>query len=360
MHSQPHTPDEGERASPGIRADKDNRSFCKRFPNSVASDPKLTASALVILAYRSTYTGSYGTNEKHLAGIARRSGWGRNVRRGGISLSKQLGYLSRPHNSKLPRVWENGRKKFATAKDALNLPSCGDADGRMLRRTWFDGTATVNELAAVIFIRAHGTTYARELAERFDWSRPTAAKVINALLARGLLVRDVRREHGKFRGTTYTVPKLSALRLDPAIEMATVKVATVKTPGNGKRGNGKPVNTRREDPDIGKTSHTRVKGQRAIAREDRVCVSYKNTILELKRESIALHVIDGFIAPLLGRLRYNGGDPMPRLRAIRDELVEFSPQTLEAARNHALDDRTMWPSAAQCRRLCETFREAAA
>ena len=46
---------------------------------------------------------------------------------------------------------------------------------RHVRREWFDGKLSLNALATYLYIRA-GTgkgplTYAREVAERFGWSR---------------------------------------------------------------------------------------------------------------------------------------------------------------------------------------------
>lgn len=249
------------------RADKDARAFCRRFPNAVAIDDRVTAALLVALAYRSTWTGStFGLNEVNLAKVVSGKGLGRNKIRRTVALGKDLGYLTREHNSKAKRVWKKGRKHFAKARDTLHLPGCSDNDGRIVWRQWFEGSFSVNELAAVLFIRAHGKTHARQLAERFGWSRPTAAKVIGSggdaaggdgLLALGLLVKTVERKpDGTIKGITYEVPQLSAKRLAPAAEPAAVKTpTTVKKPCNGGRGdgqpcNGKAVDTRRVTPHV--------------------------------------------------------------------------------------------------------------
>jgi len=69
---------------------------------------------------------------------------------------------------------------------------------RGLWRNWFDGSFSVKELAAFLFLRAgvgrasggYAEVFARELAQRFGWSRPTATKLVKALLSRGLLERS--------------------------------------------------------------------------------------------------------------------------------------------------------------------------
>lgn len=105
--------------------------------------------------------------------------------------------------------------------------------------------------------------------------------------------------------------------------------------------------------------------QRARAREERVCEGGKPDakepakkppihplIEELRAEGEHLHVVDEFLAPLVGALR-SGGDDLPfLLRAIRDDLAEFSPQVLAKAAADIRAKRTQWPSVAVARQAC--------
>jgi hypothetical protein len=185
-----------------------SRAFRKSFPNSVARDPRVPAPLLVLLAYRSTIAdekSGFGLNEKTLkkAKIVRPdTGLGKNALRRAIALGKSLGYLQRQQNGRTGR----GRFKFAT--DSLNLPLCGYSGnaGRHVRQEWFNGRLSVKEMAAYLFFRAGTgkgqTTFAKELAERFDWSRPTAAKAIKALRAFGLLaMHEVRTKRSHCQKT---------------------------------------------------------------------------------------------------------------------------------------------------------------
>ena len=63
-------------------------------------------------------------------------------------------------------------------------------------------------MGAYLFLRA-GTgrgpiTYANELAQTFDWSRPTAGKVIKALIERGLAAKvEIRQSNGRIGSVGY-------------------------------------------------------------------------------------------------------------------------------------------------------------
>ena len=78
----------------------------------------------------------------------------------------------------------------------------------IVRQAWFDRSLSLKAMTGFLFLRA-GTgkgakTYARELAERFKWSRQTAGKVIIELMGCGLVEKNVMRgRNGAFDGTTY-------------------------------------------------------------------------------------------------------------------------------------------------------------
>src|SRR5262245_52517588 len=159
---------------------RDHRAAWVRLPNEVARDKRLSDAGLVRLAYRATFVGTFALNATALLRrpIVRGAGFGRDVIERATAEGVACGYLER---------WQPRRaagKTFASAVEKLTLPPCGASGnaGRMVYRKWFDATLSVQEMAAYLYLRA-GTgngpgMYAKELAARFGWSRPTAAKVI--------------------------------------------------------------------------------------------------------------------------------------------------------------------------------------
>jgi len=177
-----------------------------RLPNEVARDKRLSDAGLVRTAYRATFAGTYALNATALLRkpIVCGAGFGRDVIERATAESVDCGYLER---------WQPRRavgKTFDRAIEKLTLPPCGASGkaGRMVYRKWFDATLSVHEMAAYLYLRA-GTgrgpgTYAAELAERFGWSRPTATKVIKALMGLGLLAKcEMRAANGQVRGISY-------------------------------------------------------------------------------------------------------------------------------------------------------------
>jgi len=176
-----------------------------RLPNAVARDKCLSAAALVLLGYRATFAGNFAVSSAMLAKnpIVRGPGFGRDVIARGIGSIVDAGYLRRWQPS------STGDRSFGPCMERLTLPPCGASGkaGRMVLRKWFDAKLSLQEMAAYLFVRA-GTgrgrgVYARELAERFGWSRPTAAKVNRALIEFGLLAKRETRTAGRIFGITY-------------------------------------------------------------------------------------------------------------------------------------------------------------
>ncbi len=183
-----------------------------RFPNSVARDKRVTPALLVLLGLQSTFVDEkkpYGINEKRLLKaeiVTSGTGFGVRAIRSAIALGSKLGYITdRQQNGRRSRP---GGFRFATER--LTLPPCGLTGhaGRHLRREWFDGSLSLKEMAAFLFLRA-GTgrgksTYSRELAERFGWSPTTTLKVLKGLIELGLVAKQVSKNNlGKFQSTTY-------------------------------------------------------------------------------------------------------------------------------------------------------------
>jgi hypothetical protein len=204
-----------------------------RLPNEWARDPETSAECLCILAYRTTFADDNGCFGLWQDALSARpilaSGFGRDVRERAIADAVRSGRLTRPRNVKLPR---GPGQRFARAVDHLHLPPDLHMDNsRMVWRSWFDGTLSCNEMAALLYMHA-GTVkgpgvYARELAARFDWSRPKAMAVLHALLGRGLIGVQRRTDvKGRVEGVTY------AAALDMPAE-ASLPEPTVKNPGHG-------------------------------------------------------------------------------------------------------------------------------
>src|SRR3974377_402834 len=96
----------------------DRGAFFRRFPNSVVRDRDLSPEGLIILAYRATFAGRYGLNEKAVRGIVRGKAFGRDVIERGIANAIALGYLRRYQHRSAEGTWGN-------AVDEPVLPPAG-------------------------------------------------------------------------------------------------------------------------------------------------------------------------------------------------------------------------------------------
>ena len=219
---------DNERGIQPQRAHAQSRAFGK-LPNSIARNPDVSSALLVIIGYRLTFTGDYGLSEQQICNgavghrgspIASR-GLSRDTFRRAVREGRALGLLDRRQQAKQGA-------HFGYARDRVILPHGGGY--KHVRRQWFDGRLSVGALAAYLFIRA-GTgkgrfTYTREVAERFGWSRPTAAAAIDELLHAEMVQRHARRNaSGKFDGVCY-----DAVRLAPPPPSAAVPSSRLADP----------------------------------------------------------------------------------------------------------------------------------
>ena len=223
---------------------RDRRAFQRRFPNAVARDMRLSEPALVILAYRSTFVGVYALSVTALirGQIVHGRGLGRDVIERAIHELVAASYLERNQPVRQPGG------PFRRVEEEIRLPSSGASGNaaRVVRKSWFDGSLTLKELAALLFLRAglpnRAEVFPREIAERFGWSIPTVNVVINALVQRKLVIQTRRRRpDGTFTATTYRVVSRVPALLPPAQSTAT-------KPGPGKPGNGKSGNLQKDIP----------------------------------------------------------------------------------------------------------------
>lgn len=188
-----------------------------RLPNAVALDESLSADGLVYVAARLTWADQKGPFRASDA-LLKQIGMGRERARKARAAGKACGYLLRyqPHN---PARGE----KAAVAVERLTLPQIDGEHGyRLVWRSWFDparrditsrpelpAVDRIKALAALLFMKAVGRpVFARELAKRFGWSRPTAAAVLAALGHAGVVERQEQRDaRSRIAGVRYAIVK---------------------------------------------------------------------------------------------------------------------------------------------------------
>ncbi len=119
-----------------------------------------------------------------------------------LKLLQELGFLSRQQ----PR--KNG--DFVLAKESFDLSVApkGRTGFQFVPGALFDGSLSVQALAALIYLRSHAPTYpvhGRYLRKRFDWCQKTMHKVMAELRGLGHVEQVKLRDKGKFTGVVYTV-----------------------------------------------------------------------------------------------------------------------------------------------------------
>jgi hypothetical protein len=220
---------DNQRGIPPPHAHAHSRAYGK-LPNFIVRNAEVSPALLVLIGYRLTFTGDYGLSEQQICNgaIGRRGnpiasrGLSRDTFRRAMSEGQALGLLDRRQQAK------HGTR-FGYARDRVIVPP-GTNSYKHVRRQWFDGRLSVGALAAFLFIRA-GTgkgpfTYAREVAQRFGWSRPTAAAAIDELLHARMIQREARRnDSGRFDGVCY-----GAVRLAPPSSSAALSAGRSADP----------------------------------------------------------------------------------------------------------------------------------
>ena len=242
---------DNERGIQPQHAHAQSRAFGK-LPNSIARNPDVSSALLVIIGYRLTFAGDYGLSEQQICNgavghrgspIASR-GLSRDTFRRAVREGRALGLLDRRQQAKQGA-------HFGYARDRVILPHGGGY--KHVRRQWFDGRLSVGALAAYLFIRA-GTgkgpfTYTREVAERFGWSRPTAAAAIDELLHAAMVQRHARRNaSGKFDGVCYDAVRLAPPPPSTAASSARFADPLSTEPATGFTGDGHNGSTLKKIP----------------------------------------------------------------------------------------------------------------
>ena len=129
------------------------------LPNFVALDRRVSPETLILLAFRSTLM-RYSLDRKSHNLLIAGGGLGKSVVERAHAEAVSLGLLERHQPGGRPG------STFQHAVERLNLPEPGELGRRIVRRSWFNGSLTLRELAALLFLRAAGKVLRRELASR--------------------------------------------------------------------------------------------------------------------------------------------------------------------------------------------------
>lgn len=304
----------------------------KSLPNAVARDARLSDAELVVLAFRVTRVGRYGLNEIQLGKICKaddrgHTGLGKNSARRIISRLVELKYLSRTQPKASGGV-------YAHAVDRLLLADC-DQDYRRVYREWFDGTWSLEEIAAFIVLRAGLLVKGRgggmikldllsadDLRKRFGWSREKTLAALKDLQARGRIEQKDLRDKGAYRGTRYQAVPWAALAA-----------------GNGD--SGQRMTGQRVDERLTYDSNMQIESDintESLPSED---FTRKNTYTSSPSEGgsvLDLNELDDHCFghdPLLGWTSDIQNDTAAELANIRHALGSFSGDALEAVLNAA-------------------------
>jgi hypothetical protein len=154
------------------------------LPNAIACDPDIDECALVILAARLTYTGTWVMRRSWAQDLVRR-GLGEHCYWRGLALLVDRDLIKR-------RKQGNGRQGHGEVFDDLVcLPPGASAHGRRVERAWFNGALSVKAVATALFIRAQAKSEAQpwQIATRFDWSPATVKTAAEEACDAGLLER---------------------------------------------------------------------------------------------------------------------------------------------------------------------------
>jgi len=180
-----------------LRPTTPKKAFAK-FPHDVAMDPRLSADALAVLAYRGTFVGDF---RLHHVSVRKRLGIGKTRFYAILELLGRLGYLTRE------QVRKNGA--FGRAKETVNL-DCAPrryVGYRVHYRSLFEQSIEAKSLGIYLYLAAFAKTFAISLSQveaRFQRCNASAGKHLKVLIDSGLVERqEPRTASGRFKGTTY-------------------------------------------------------------------------------------------------------------------------------------------------------------
>ena len=171
------------RGTAGTIVDLPTRAF-GMLPNSIAVDPTIEHGALVMIAARLTYAGSWVMTERATARLVRR-GLARHVYQRSMRTLVNRGLIKRHREP-------NGRQgRGEIVDDRVCLPAGETDHRRRVERAWFNGKLSLKAAAVLLFIRACAGGEARpwHIAKRFGWSASTVKTVVDELYRARLVER---------------------------------------------------------------------------------------------------------------------------------------------------------------------------
>ena len=151
------------------------------LPNAIACAPDIDECALVMLAARLTYGGTWVMTRTWAKGLARK-GLGEHCYWRALALLVDRGLVKR-------RRQANGRQGHGeVVDDRVCLPPDPLDHARRVERTSFSGALSVKAAAALLFIRAQADGEAQpwRIARRFGWSPATVKTAMEEFLQGGI------------------------------------------------------------------------------------------------------------------------------------------------------------------------------
>lgn len=170
-----------------------------RLPNSVLKSSQLSVTAKVVAAYRCTFSPGWKTVASHAAS-AFSPPLGKGKTRGAIAELRAAGFFGAGQEA-----WANrspnkkgNPARFKPAAEELSRPT---SDYTFVRRSWFDGTLSCEETAALLCVAARlsgPSVYLSDIASFLGCSLATAGIRMKALCERGLAEFVQRASDGRY------------------------------------------------------------------------------------------------------------------------------------------------------------------
>lgn len=197
-------------------ADRDDRraNAWGRLPNGVLRSSRFSLVAKVIAAYRCTFTENWKTVPAHMA-KAFTPPLGKTRTRKAIAGLRAAGFFGEGQAEWANRSPEQkgNPSRFRVIAEKLENPQY---DYTIIRRSWFDGTLSVEEVGALICIAARvggPSVFLNDIAKFLGRSETTAGARVAKLCDRGLVTFSARTSDGRFRERDYKLVSASAERL---------------------------------------------------------------------------------------------------------------------------------------------------
>ena len=179
-----------------------------KLPNMIRNDRQLLATGLVVIAYRSTFAGRYQLRPELLQCIASNkpskaptTGLSRN------GLASQS--VRKAMNNLCDLEYLHRTLKGRQVRESIGFETTENTP--QIKRCWFDGSLSLNALAVFIWLKVNPGSYAREVKERFRWSRKTAELALKELVDKEWIEppEQERDSNGRYNAARYRVVKRS-------------------------------------------------------------------------------------------------------------------------------------------------------